>query len=294
MDSSSIDHLAHHVVMLEEVFSQCAEFDIIHFHIDYLHFPLSDRSNVANLTTLHGRLDIPDLQPVYDRYPHMPVVSISNSQRDPLPGANWVGTVYHGLPLDQFSFQPQPGKYLAFLGRTSPEKGLDKAIEIAKAAQIPLKIAAKIDRVDREYFDTKIRPLLDHPLIEFIGEIGYPDKNQFLGNALALLFPIAWEEPFGLVMIESMACGTPVIAHPRGSVVEVIEEGRSGLLVEDVESAVSAVKHVVNINRAECRQRFEQQFSAPRMASDYLAIYEGLIRKEASVVAFNDGVSVGD
>jgi glycosyltransferase involved in cell wall biosynthesis len=294
LSTASVDHLAHHIVMLEEVFRQCDRFDIIHFHIDYLHFPLSQRERIANLTTLHGRLDIPDLQPLYRRFADMPVVSISDAQRDPLPKANWLGTVYHGLPQDQFTFHNQPGKYLAFLGRISPEKGVDQAIEIASLAGVPLKIAAKVDRVDRDYFKTKIQPLLNNPLVEFIGEIGYPDKNEFLGNALALLFPIDWPEPFGLAMIEALACGTPVIAYRRGSVPEIIEEGRTGFVLGNAKRAAKAVEQVLHISREECRQRFEERFSATRMAKDYLELYERLARPVPEVLHLGGGVSVGD
>jgi glycosyltransferase involved in cell wall biosynthesis len=289
----SIDPLAHHVGMLEEVFSQSDAFDIVHFHIDYLHFSLSRRERLSNVTTLHGRLDIPDLQPLYRRFADMPLVSISDAQRDPLPNVNWQATVYHGLPEDQYAFRDQPGNYLAFLGRISPEKGVDRAIEIATLAGIPLKIAAKVDRADQEYFEATIKPLLNNPLVEFIGEIGYPDKQEFLGNALALLFPINWPEPFGLVMIEAMACGTPVIAHPFGSVPEVVEEGRTGFLVNSAQAAASAVAHVSEISREECRRSFEKRFSATRMANDYLAVYKRLIREEPEMLHLGDGVSVG-
>ncbi|PYX02314.1 MAG: glycosyl transferase, partial [Acidobacteria bacterium] len=196
LDPKCQDQLAHHVLMLERVFSEKRNFDVIHFHIDYLHFSLSRREHVINVTTLHGRLDIPDLQPLYQVFPDMPVVSISDSQREPLPTINWQGTVYHGMPRDRYPFSEVPGKYLAFLGRTSPEKGLDQAIEIAKRANMPLKIAAKIDRADQQYFDKVIEPLLDSHLVEFVGEIGYPEKFDFLGDAAALLFPIDWPEPF--------------------------------------------------------------------------------------------------
>jgi len=290
---NTIDHLAHHIGMLEDVFSQTESFDVIHFHIDYLHFLLSRREREAHVTTLHGRLDIPDLQPLYPRLADMPVVSISDAQREPLPNVNWQATVYHGLPKDQYTFRDKPGKYLAFLGRISPEKGLDRAIEIATLAGVPLKIAAKVDRADREYFEAKIKHLLDNPLVEFIGEIGYPDKDEFLGNALALLFPINWPEPFGLVMIEAMACGTPVIAHPFGSVPEIVEEGRTGLLVNNARSAARAVQDVAAISREECRRRFEDRFSATHMANDYLAVYKRLIRHEPEVLHLGDGVSVG-
>jgi glycosyltransferase involved in cell wall biosynthesis len=293
LSTTTVDHLSHHIVMLEEVFSQSENFDIIHFHIDYLHFPLSQRERIAQITTLHGRLDLPDLQPLYQKFGEMPVVSISDAQRDPLPNANWQGTVYHGLPQGQYKFHDKPGNYLAFLGRISPEKGVDRAIEIASRVGVPLKIAAKVDRADQEYFETVIRPLLDNPLVEFIGEIGYPDKNEFLGNALALLFPINWPEPFGLVMIEAMACGTPVIAHPYGSVPEIIEEGRSGFLVGDARQAERAVNDVSQISRAACRQRFEERFSATRMAKDYLALYGRLTGTVPVVLNLDDGVSVG-
>jgi glycosyltransferase involved in cell wall biosynthesis len=294
LSTTSVDHLAHHIVMLEEVFSQYDQYDIIHFHIDYLHFPLSQRERVTNLTTLHGRLDIPDLQPLYRRFADMPLVSVSDAQRDPLPTVNWLGTVYHGLPQDQFTFRNQPGKYLAFLGRISPEKGVDQAIEIASLAGVPLKIAAKVDRVDQDYFKTKIQPLLENSLVEFIGEIGYPDKDEFLGNALALLFPIAWPEPFGLVMIEALACGTPVIAYPRGSVPEIIEEGRTGFLVSNAKRAAKAVEQVPRISREECRQRFVERFSATRMAKNYLALYERQTSRIPEVLHLGGGVSVGD
>ena len=293
MSTTSVDYLAHHIVMLEDVFSQKDNFDIIHFHIDYLHFPLSRREHVANVTTLHGRLDIPDLQPLYQRFGDMPVVSISDAQRQPLPNANWQATVYHGLPQGQYKFHDQAGKYLAFLGRISPEKGVDRAIEIASLAGVPLKIAAKVDRADQEYFESTIEPLLNNPLVEYIGEIGYPDKNAFLGNALALLFPINWPEPFGLVMIEAMACGTPVIAYPSGSVPEIIEEGRTGFLVSDVQGAARAVEQVSQLNREECRRSFEERFSATRMTKDYLTVYEKLTRRVVpQVLHLDDGVSV--
>jgi glycosyltransferase involved in cell wall biosynthesis len=276
-NTTIVDQMAHHIAMLGDVLKQIDDFDIVHYHIDYLHFPLSLCENIPNVTTLHGRLDIPDLQPLYCRYPDVPVVSISNSQREPLPWINWQATVYHGLPERQYTFCTDRGNYLAFLGRISPEKGADRAIEIALRAGIPLKIAAKVDHADQEYFDSVLRPELDSPLVDFIGEIGYPDKSNFLGNAMALLFPINWPEPFGLVMIEAMACGTPVIAYPYGSVPEVLEEGRTGFLVDDVASAVRAVENISAISREECRQQFEERFSARRMAADYVSIYKKLI-----------------
>jgi glycosyltransferase involved in cell wall biosynthesis len=290
LDSNCVDQLAHHVVMLDQVFNEKENFDLIHFHVDYLHFPLSRQEQVPHVTTLHGRLDLPDLVPLYRHFRDMPVISISGAQRKPLPWANWQGTVHHGLPRESFSVGGGAGGYLAFLGRTSPEKGLDQAIEIAKRAGMPLKIAAKIDRVDVEYFENVIRPLLDHPLIDFIGEIGYPEKNVFLGNAAALVFPINWREPFGLVMIEAMACGTPVIAYPLGSVPEVMQEGVTGFIVPDLECAVEAVKRIGEIDRRKCRWHFEQHFDAGRMAQDYLNIYQRLARGACSSSTVSDGV----
>jgi glycosyltransferase involved in cell wall biosynthesis len=289
LDSSCKDQLAHHILMLEQVFRQSRNFDLIHFHVDYLHFPLSRREQVVNVTTLHGRLDIPDLAPLYEVFRDMPVISISNAQRDPLPEANWQGTVYHGVPEDRYSPYSEIGEYLAFLGRISPEKGLDQAIEIAKRTGMPLKIAAKVDPADEKYFDTTIKPLLDDPLIEFVGEIGYPEKNQFLGKAAALLFSIDWPEPFGLVMIEAMACGTPVIAYPYGSVPEIMEDGVTGFIVPDAKQAAAAVQRIGQIDRRKCRQRFEQRFSASRMAQDYLAIYQRLIKGESTPINLSDG-----
>lgn len=290
LDSECVDHLAHHMLMLDQVFSEKENFDILHFHVDYLHFPLSRREQVRHVTTLHGRLDLPDLVPLYRHFRDLPVISISDAQRKPLPWLNWQGTVRHGLPRKTFSLGTGAGGYLAFLGRTSPEKGLDQAIEIAKRAGMPLKIAAKIDRSDRDYFETVIRPLLGHPLIEFIGEIGYPKKNAFLGDAAALLFPINWCEPFGLVMIEAMACGTPVIAYSMGSVPEVVREGVTGFIVPDMEGAVSTVKKIARIDRRKCRQYFLQHFSAERMTQDYLNIYQRLAMGKSPASTVSDGV----
>ena len=288
-----IDQLAHHVLMLEYVFNERRNFDIIHFHIDYLHFPLSRREQIVNVTTLHGRLDIPELAPLYQVFRDMPVVSISDAQRDPLPWANWQGTVYHGLPENQLTFRPGRGEYLAFLGRISPEKGLDEAIKIAQLVGMPLRVAAKIDRADQEYFETCIKSRLHDPLIEFTGEIGYPEKNDFLGDAAALLFPINWPEPFGLVMIEAMACGTPVIAYPRGSVPEIVDDGITGFLVHNAEEAAKAVEGIAAIERRSCRRRFEERFSARRMSEDYLALYERLVNGQSEPIAVTDGVPVG-
>jgi glycosyltransferase involved in cell wall biosynthesis len=277
LDKHCVDRMAHHMLLLEHVFRRVDEFDIVHFHIDYLHFPLSRRHRFAHVTTLHGRLDIPDLVPLYEEYREMPVVSISDAQRAPLPFANWQATVYHGIPEDLYRFREAPGRYLAFLGRISPEKRVDRAIEIAKRVEMPLKIAAKVDQVDREYFEDYIRPRLDHPLVEYVGEIGEGEKDEFLGNAYALLFPIDWPEPFGLVMIEAMACGTPVIAYRKGSVPEVMEEGRTGFIVETLEDAVRAVRRVPELSRRRCREVFEERFTASRMARDYVAVYERIL-----------------
>jgi glycosyltransferase involved in cell wall biosynthesis len=274
LDPNCCDALAHHIAMLGKVAARAHEFDLIHFHIDYMHFPISRCHKFCQITTLHGRLDLPDLIPVYQEFPDMPVVSISRAQRKPLPWINWVGNVHHGLPVDLFALHPDPGRYLAFLGRISPEKRPDRAIEIATRAGIPLKIAAKVDRVDTEYFETKIKHLLQNPLVEFIGEIGDSDKEAFLGNACACLVPIDWPEPFGLVMIEAMACGTPVIAFRNGSVPEIITNGLNGFIVESVDEAVAAVERLGRLSRAGCRRVFEKCFTSSRMTSEYLELYE--------------------
>ena len=270
------DVLAHHILMLEKVWQQRDEFDIVHFHIDYLHFPLSRRSEFPHITTLHGRLNIPDLIPIYREFSEMPVVSISLRQRQFLPHANWVGNVYHGLPENSLPFNPGPGKYLAFLGRVSPEKRPDRAIEIALRAGFPLKMAAKVDPVDRAYFDSVVQPQLGQPGIEFVGEIGDGEKADFLGNAIASLAPIDWPEPFGLNMIEAMACGTPTVAFGHGSVPEIIDNGISGVIVHNVEEAVQAVRRVATLSRRACRKAFERRFTVSRMVDEYLAIYEQL------------------
>ncbi len=271
------DQLIHHYLLLEKVFSRAAEFDVLHFHVDYLHFPFSRRQGFPQLTTLHGRLDLPELTPLYQEYCDMPLVSISHAQRQPLANANWLATVYHGLPEINYSFHPGPGEYLAFLGRISPEKRLDRAIEIAVRSHLPLRIAAKVDPVDRQYFESSIRPLLAHPLVDYLGEIGDGDKADFLGRAIALLFPIDWQEPFGLVMIEAMACGTPVIAWRLGSVPEVMREGVSGYIVDNLEAAVQAVGKAALLSRSECRRYYEERFTARRMAKDYLAAYRRVL-----------------
>ena len=277
----AVDTLAHHILMLEHVFQRAEEFDLVHFHIDYLHFPLSRRGSFNQLTTLHGRLDLPDLPLLYDEFSEMPLVSISNSQRQPLSQANWVGTVYHGLPPSSFTFREKPEKYLLFLGRISPEKRVDRAIEIARRTHCKLKICAKIDRVDRYYFNKHIKHLLDHPLIEFIGEVGHEKKNELLGGASALLFPIDWPEPFGLVMIEALACGTPVIAFRCGSVPEIIVQSKTGFIVNEIEEAVDAVQRISSIDRTECRREFENRFTDWHMAQDYLRIYQQQVARPA-------------
>jgi len=281
LNDRCIDWMAHHVLMLEQVFQRAHEFDVVHFHIDYLHFPLSRRASVPHVTTLHGRLDLPDLVPLYEQFRDMPVLSISNAQREPLPWANWQATIYHGLPEDLFRFRPKPGSYLAFLGRISPEKRVDRAIEIAKRAGIPLKVAAKVDPVDKDYFEREIEPVLRDSAVEYVGEISDGEKDEFLGNAYALLFPIDWPEPFGLVMIEAMACGTPVIAYDGGAVSEVIEEGRTGFIVKELKDAAEAVRRVPELSRACCREAFEKRFTAARMASNYLQVYERVIRQHS-------------
>jgi len=289
LDPDCWDSLAHQIRLVEQVQQRKDDFDIIHFHIDYLHFSMSRRDDLAQLTTLHGRLDIPDLVPLFREFAEMPVVSISDAQRRPLPWINWQGTVHHGMPEDTFLPCSNSGSYLAFLGRISPEKGVDQAIEIAKRAGMPLKIAAKIDRADKSYFESHIKPMLDHKLIEFVGEISDLEKNEFLGNASALLFPINWSEPFGIVLIEAMACGLPVIAYPLGSVPEIIKEGVSGFLVHNIEEAAAALKNLSAIDRRKCRRAFEERFSVKRMAQEYLTIYDRIIKREPESIALADG-----
>jgi glycosyltransferase involved in cell wall biosynthesis len=278
LDGCVIDPLAHHFVLLEQVFARADEFDILHFHIDYLHYPISRRqASQRHVTTLHGLLDMPDLQPLYKTFSTIPLVSISNAQRRPLPSANWQGTVYHGLPSELYNLSENAGDYLVFLGRVAVEKRLDRAIEIAQRTGMPLKVAAKIDHADREHFDKTIKPMLDDPLVEWIGEVSEDGKQDLLANAYALLFPIDWPEPFGLVLIEAMACGTPAIAYRCGSVPELVEEGLTGFIVDDLDGAVEAVAKAQNVDRRLCRQRFEERFSATRMAHDYLEVYERIL-----------------
>jgi glycosyltransferase involved in cell wall biosynthesis len=276
LDPDCRDPLAYHIIMLDQVYSRAADFDVIHFHIDYLHFAISAKHHTPQLTTLHGRLDLPELRHVYRHFREMPLISISEAQRRPMGWANWRATVFHGLPKDLYSFQGQAGKYLVFLGRISPEKRVDRAIEVAKRAGIPIRIAAKVDRVDGDYFKSEIEPLLDHPLVEFVGEVGESEKQELLGDAYALLFLIDWPEPFGLAMIEAMACGTPVIAFRHGSVPEIIEEGNSGFVVDSVDQAVEAVGRVGTLSRAACRAAFDRRFTVAQMARNYLAQYKRL------------------
>lgn len=284
LDGSVRDPMCLHQAMLEQVYRRSREFDVIHMHLDYLPFSLMSRQPVPFVTTLHGRLDLPEQQPLFDLWKHVPVVSISDSQRRPLPQARYAATIYHGLPSDLLSPVTDSPKYLAFLGRICPEKRLDRAIQIAKAAGLPLKVAAKVDAVDVDYHEQHIKPLLDGNVdVEFVGEISDSQKSEFLGNALALLMPIDWPEPFGLVMIEAMACGTPVIAFNRGSVPEVVEDGLTGFIVEDVPGAVGAVNRLAKIDRKGVRTRFEQRFTAARMAEDYVDLYEDLILKSAPI-----------
>ena len=272
------DHTASNLVMLDRLRRIADQFDIIHCHIDLLHYPIFQDMPHKVVTTMHGRLDVPDFMPVYREYPHMPLISISNNQREPMPpGVNWLKTVYHGLPAENCPFHPIGGEYLAFLGRISPEKRPDRAIQIAIRAGVPLKIAAKVDHADREYFKEKIEPLLDNPLIEFIGEINEHQKKDFLGNALGLLFPIDWCEPFGLVMIEAMSAGTPVIAWRNGSVPEVIEDGVGGVIVDSLDQAVEAVGRIKAMDRSAVRAYFDGRFTATCMANAYLEAYGELL-----------------
>jgi len=288
LNPDSRDPLAVHYYQLQEVMEHASEFDIIHFHTDYLHFPISNLNRYCQITTLHGRLDMEDLKLIYEKFGHLPLVSISNSQRIPFPDVNWVGTVYHGLPKFLYRQGSGEGGYLAFLGRISPEKRPDRAIEIAIKAGIPLKIAAKIDRVDQEYFELNIKHLLAHPLIEYIGEINEQEKQDFLGNALALLFPIDWPEPFGIVLIESLATGTPVIAWRNGSVPEIIDDGKTGFIVNSIEGAVRAVQQAHLLSRDHCRRAFEKHFTSFVMAGNYLKVYEKICNKRSKINGYSE------
>lgn len=271
------DAMPWHLVMLERVRRRASRFDVLHFHIDLMQFPLVRSMNTPAVTTLHGRQDLPDLPNFYRAFPDMPLVSISDDQRRPLPPVNWVATIPHGLPRDLYTFEPRRGDYLLFLGRISPEKRPDRAIEIATRAGMRLKIAAKIDRADEDYWQETIEPLVrGNPLVDFVGEVGDAEKDALLGGAAGVLFPIDWPEPFGLVMIEAMACGTPVIAFRCGSVPEVINDGVTGFIVDDVAGAVAAVGRIGALDRARVRATFERRFDIARVAEDYVAVYRAL------------------
>jgi glycosyltransferase involved in cell wall biosynthesis len=276
LDGAVRDANALHLAMLENVRQRVHDFDALHFHLDYYPFSLFSRQSTPFITTLHGRLDLPELHPVFDACPAAPVVSISNAQRRPLPQAHWVRTVYHGLPEALLTPTAAKPSYLAFLGRIAPEKAVDRAIRIATQCGIPLKIAAKVDRVDAEYYEQRIKPLIVPPAVEYIGEISDSEKSEFLSGAHALLATIDWPEPFGLVMIEAMACGTPVIAFNRGSVPEVVDDGLTGFIVEDDLGAIGAVQRLGELDRAKVRARFEERFTARRMAQEYLGVYRSL------------------
>lgn len=272
-DGQQREWLAYQTVMFDQLAAMTDCFDIIHFHTDFLHFPLAKALGVPHVTTLHGRLDLPALVPVYRHFDDVPLISISESQRKPLPWVNWCATIHHGLPPDLYEFHPTAENYFAFVGRISPEKRADRAIEIALRCETPLYLAAKVDHGDQAYFETVIKPMLDHPLIDYIGEIDESKKRHLLGGARALLFPIDWPEPFGLVMIESLACGTPVIAYGHGAVPEILEDGVNGFIATDQEQAVQAAAKVDLLDRKMCRHTFEQRFTAQRMAQQYLAAY---------------------
>jgi glycosyltransferase involved in cell wall biosynthesis len=282
LDPTVSDVIPHFMLMIDKVRERAGEFDVLHFHIDLFHFPLFRRLGVRTLTTLHGRQDLADLKPFYSRFNDMPLVSISDDQRKPLPRANFVATVQHGLPADLHLPSFRQGAYLAFLGRISPEKRPDRAIRIARAAGLPLKIAAKIDKVDIDYFRKDILPLISGGDVEFVGEINEYEKTKFLGDAAALLFPVDWPEPFGLVMIEAMACGTPVLAFRRGSVPEVVDDGVTGRVVDSEEEAIAVLPAILSYDRRSVRRRFEERFTAARMTEEYLGIYRGLLRTRRS------------
>ena len=276
---------AYHLRMLSEIYDHAERFDVIHSHVDFLAFPFSRLVSVPTVSTMHGRLDLDAFVPLYRSYTDLPLVSISNEQRRPIPFVNWVGTVYHGLPRNLLRFNPGPGSYLAFLGRISPEKRPDLAIEVARRAGVPLKIAAKVDRVDRDYFDAVVKPLLATPGVEFLGEINDSEKEDFLGGALALLFTVDWPEPFGLAMIEAMACGTPVIARPCGSVPEVLRPGVTGLIASGIDDLVRAAAQIGKLSRQDCREVFEQRFTSEVMAANYERVYYRLIDERRNAAA---------
>lgn len=270
------------LAMLAEVFTEARHrFDVVHSHIDYWSFPFARLAHIPMVSTMHGRLDIEELRPVYQRFPETPLVSISDAQRVPLPQMNWVDTIYHGVPRELLRFNPRKGNYLAFIGRISPEKRPDLAIEVALRSGIPLKIAAKVDVVDREYFETVIKPRIKPPMIEYIGEIDDVQKSEFLGGALALMFTIDWPEPFGLAMIEALACGTPVIARRCGSVPEVIKPGVTGVIANEIDELVAAVGQIDSISRQRCRREFEERFAVEVMVDKYEAVYHRLLNRTA-------------
>jgi glycosyltransferase involved in cell wall biosynthesis len=285
LSSGPSDDVAWHLTMIERVARRAEEFDLIHFHLAHLHYPLSSRLPVPSVTTQHGRLDRPELEYLYREFADVPVISISDAQRAPIPNANWIATVQHGLPPDMYRFSPQSGGYFAFLGRISPEKRVDRAIAIAKALERPLRIAAKVDPADARYFENEIRPLLDHPLIDFVGEIGENEKGRFLGGADALLFPIDWPEPFGLVMIESLACGTPVVAFQGGSVREIIDDGVTGFIVDNLDEAIEAASRVADIDRRDCRKTFDRRFTTEQMTLRYVEVYERMVRSDLTAAS---------
>src|SRR5712671_1252899 len=290
LDANIHDSIPYYMLMLDRVRDAAEDFDILHFHIDQFHFPLFKSMANRTVTTLHGRQDLPDLKPLYLGFPEMPLISISDAQREPVLKANFVATVHHGIPPDLYrpNFDPRGG-YVAFLGRISPEKRPDRAIRIAQTLGIPLKIAAKVDRADEAYFRDQIEPMLQQPGVEFIGEINERAKAKFLGEARALLFPVDWPEPFGIVMIEAMACGTPVLAFRCGSVPEIVDNGVTGFLVHDTDGAVEAVNRISEIDRLDCRRHFERYFTDERMALDYVKIYRRLVGGDSSPLAIDDG-----
>jgi len=281
------------MVMLENVRQRCDEFDLLHFHLDYYPFSLFSRQRTPFITTLHGRLDLPEHQPVFKTFGRTPIVSISNSQRRPVLQANWIRTIYHGVPEELLTPRPTKPAYLAALGRIAPEKSMDRAIRIARRCGIPLKIAAKVDPVDQDYYEQIIKPLLDPPLIEYVGEISDQEKSEFLCGAIALLVTIDWSEPFGLVMIEAMACGTPVVAFNRGSVPEIVEDDVTGYIVEDELSAANAVNRITQLDRRQVRKRFEERFTASLMSSQYLRLYETLVGSQGEPIPDSSGVPIG-
>lgn len=286
LDPNVTDALAHHIVQMQDVAEHAHGFDVLHFHTDYLHFPFTSQWKKPKLTTLHGRLDLPDLKYVYRKFKDQPLVSISDAQRKPMPpDVKWIATVYHGLPNDLYSKREGDGDYVAFIGRISPEKRPDRAIEIARRAGIKIKMAAKIDKADEQYYQTRIKFLMNQPHVEFIGEIGEDQKEEFLGRAKALLFPIDWPEPFGMVMIEAMACGTPVIAFDHGSVREVIDKGETGFIVNSIDEAVHALEHIDLIDRNGVRAIFEKRFTSRVMAERYVCLYQYLLPRKKIYVS---------